>query len=111
MAGGDDYDVHIGGPVSGQLAIGPNNTITSSGTVDVSALGRFTEAVAQALPTLELDDEQKQQALDLIEEIARTAQAPQPDHARLRTLGHSLRTVLENAAGSALIPALQALWP
>lgn len=111
MAGGDDYDVHIGGSVSGQVAIGPNNTLASSTTVDVPALTRFTEAVDQALPTLELDAERREQALGLIEEITRTARQPEPDHARLRALGMSLRTILESAAGSALIPALQVLWP
>ncbi|MEW2354087.1 hypothetical protein [Spirillospora sp. NPDC029432] len=111
MADGDDYDVHIGGPVSGQVAIGRNNTIASTTTVDVPALTRFTEAVAQALPTLEMDGEQRERALDLIDEITRTARHPRPDHARLRELGLSLRTILESAAGSALLPALQALWP
>ncbi|MFC5749794.1 hypothetical protein [Actinomadura rugatobispora] len=111
MAERDDYDVHIGGSVSGQLAIGPNNTQISETTIDVPALTNFTEAVAQALPTLGLTEEDGERARRLIEEIAETTRRPRPDHARLRALGLSLRTILESAAGSALIPVLQALWP
>lgn len=107
--------VTIHGPASGVI-VGSHDVTQRSGdavqstNVDVVALARFAEAVAQALPALALDSHETASARSLAGEIIQTASQPRPDHSRLRALGQSLRTTLEGAAGNVLAAALMALW-
>jgi len=107
--------VTIHGPASGVI-VGSHDVTQRSGdavqsaNVDVAALARFAEAVAQALPALALESHETASARSLAGEIIQTASQPRPDHRRLRALGQSLRTILEDAAGNVLAATLMALW-
>lgn len=108
--------VTIHGPASGVIVGSHDVTQQRSGdavqsaNVDVAALTRFAEAVAQALPALALESHETASARSLAGEIIQTASQPRPDHRRLRALGQSLRTILEGAAGNVLAATLTALW-
>jgi hypothetical protein len=107
--------VTIHGPASGVI-VGSHGVTQRAGdavqsaNVDVAALARFAEAVAQALPALALEPREAEDARTLTGEIMHTASQPRPDHRRLRALGQSLRTILEGAASNVLAAALLALW-
>lgn len=107
--------VTIQAPVSG-LVVGSNDVtqytgdaVQSSGA-DVSALAKFAETVAQALPALALAPGDQQAAQVLTGQIVEAASEPKPDHRKLKALGCTLRTILEGAAGNALASVLLGLW-
>ena len=107
--------VTIHGPASGVIVGSLGITqhagdVVQSAGVDVAALARFAETVAQALPALALAPGDQQVAKTLTGQIIRAASEPQPNHPRLRALGRSLRAILEGAAGNALAAGLLALW-
>jgi hypothetical protein len=107
--------ITIHGPASGVIVGSRGVTqqagdaIQSSG-VDVAALLRFAETVAQALPVLGLSPGDQDAAQVLTGQIVQVASRPESDHSRLKALGDSLRTVLEGAAGNALAAVLLGLW-
>ena len=107
--------VTIHGPASGVI-VGSHGVTQRAGhavqsaNLDVAALTRFAEAVAQALPVLALASREQEDAATLTGEIIQEASQPGPDHRRLRALGQSLRTILEGAAGNVLAAGLLALW-
>jgi hypothetical protein len=107
--------VTIHGPASGVI-VGSHGVTqhadiaVHSADVDVAALVRFAEAVAQALPVLTLAPHEQKDAGTLTGEIIEAASQPRPDHRRLRALGQSLRTILEGAASNVLAAGLLALW-
>ena len=107
--------VTIHGPASGVI-VGSHGVTQHAGDavesagVDVAALARFAETVAQALPALALVPVDQQAAKILTGQIIRAGSEPEPDHPKLRTLGRSLRAILEGAAGNALASGLLALW-
>jgi hypothetical protein len=111
----DDHRTFTFHGPTGNVAIDSGHVTQQSGSiiqraeVDSAALRRFAEAVAQALPALNLGD--GEQAADILTaEIIKAAAGSRPDHARLRALGRSLRAVLEGAAGNALAAGLLNLW-
>lgn len=107
--------VTIYGPASGVI-VGSRGITQHAGDaihsdgVDVAALARFAETVAQALSVLALAPGEHQAAQTLTGEIIQAASQPEPNHPRLRALGRSLRAILEGAAGNALAAGLLALW-
>lgn len=107
--------VTINGPASGVI-VGSHDITQRAGdaiqqaSVDIAALTRFAEAVAQALPALALTPGEQQATGTLTSEIIQAASQPEPDHRRLRALGRSLRTVLEGAVGNVLAAGLLTLW-
>ena len=112
-AGSNTVTIH--GPASG-LIVGSHgitqyagHAVQSAG-VDVAALARFAETVAQALPALALASGDQRAAETLTGQIIRAASEPEPNRPRLRALGRSLRAILEGAAGNALAAGLLALW-
>jgi hypothetical protein len=111
----DDHRTFTFHGPTGNVAIDSGHVTQHSGSiiqhaeVDTAALRRFAEAVAQALPALNLGD--SGQAADVLTaEIISEAAGSHPDHARLRALGRSLRAILEGAAGNALAAGLLSLW-
>ena len=112
-AGSNTVTIH--GPASGVI-VGSHGVTQHAGdavqsaVVDVAALARFAETVAQALPALALAPGDQQAAETLTGQIIRAASEPEPNHPRLRALGRSLRAILEGAAGNALAAGLLALW-
>ncbi len=111
---GPDQRITFTGP-AGNVAIGSSHVVQSAGNVgdrqvDITALLRFAQAVAPALPVLGLMPEQEQAAAAIAVEIDRLAEAPTPDHPRLRALGVTLRSIVEGAATSALAAGLTSLW-
>jgi hypothetical protein len=107
--------VTVNGPASG-LIVGSHDITQHAGnaiqqaSIDVAALTKFAQAVAQALPALALLPEKQEAAGTLTGEIIQAASQPEPDHPKLRALGRSLRTILEGAAGNALAAVLLTLW-
>jgi hypothetical protein len=112
-AGSNTVTIH--GPASGVI-VGSHGITQHAGDavqsagVDVAALARFAETVAQALPVLALAPGDQQAAQTLTGQIIRAASEPEPHHPRLRALGRSLRAILEGAAGNALAAGLLGLW-
>ncbi|WP_208903977.1 hypothetical protein [Streptomyces incarnatus] len=110
---GDRYDLRIKGDIQGQLVLGRNNEVVMGGpvgAVDLPRLTRFAEAIAQALPALDLDADQQRAVHQLTAAVLREAGENQPDHSRLREMGRSLRTVLEGAAAGALTSGILGMW-
>lgn len=107
------HQVKVSGQVhQGSITVGDNNTVISSygePDVEVKAVADFARAVRQALPSLDLGPEQET-VRRLAEQLLEAAEAPQPDHRRLRALGQSLRTILESGIGGALGEALLNGW-
>jgi hypothetical protein len=103
--------VTINGPASGVI-VGSHGITQHAGdaihqaSLDIAALTRFAEAVAQALPALALGPGQWQAVGTLTGEIIQAASQPEPDHPTLKALGRSLRTILEGAAGNVLAAGL-----
>jgi hypothetical protein len=112
-SGGDRNHLDIEGDVHGQIVIGRNNRVTARGethAVDLPRLIRFAEAVMDAVPVLRLAEDQGHTALALAADVLAAASQPEPDHRRLRAVGHSLRTIIEGAAAGALSSGLLAIW-
>jgi hypothetical protein len=106
------YQVRTG-DVPGQVVVGRGNIVhghSAPAPIDLEALTRFATAVMQALPALRLDPPEHHEAEVLTGEILRASEQDAPDQARLRTLGHSLRTVVEGAAAGALGSGLLSIW-
>jgi hypothetical protein len=107
--------VTIQGPASG-VVVGSHGVVQHAGDVvqssglDVAALAKFAEAVAQALPALALPLGDQQAVQALTGQIDKAASESVSDHSRLKALGSSLRTILEGAAGNVLAAALLGLW-
>ncbi|WP_416978766.1 hypothetical protein [Streptomyces sp. T028] len=108
------FHVRVEGGNTGQIIAGEHNVAlqhqAATNPVDISRLTEFTRAVHQAASVLNLSPDQERELARLTTEILRTADAPDPDHSRLRTLGQSLRTVLEGAAAGALTSGLLGMW-
>jgi hypothetical protein len=110
---GDRYDLRIKGDIQGQLVLGRNNEVVMGGPangVDLPRLTRFAEAIAEALPVLDLDAGQQRVVRQLAAAVLREAGEDQPDHSRLREMGRTLRTVLEGAAAGALTSGILTMW-
>ncbi|MGI8336397.1 hypothetical protein ACRYCC_41195 [Actinomadura scrupuli] len=109
----DGHYLHVGGDVSGQILVGTGNAATmgpAENAVDLSRLTEFARAVGQALPVLGVSEEQRRAAEELVREIVAGAGEPAADHRRLRTLGQSLRVIVEGAAAGALTSGLFSIW-
>jgi hypothetical protein len=103
------YEMNVDGSVSGQAVVGDgNNIVAGASTLDVTQLKRFAEAAAQALPVLELGDDRRRAAEEASAQILAADEGA--DHGRLRALGRTLRTVLEETAGNVLAQAVLGMW-
>jgi hypothetical protein len=113
---GPDQRVYITNSQVGALAAHATHVVQTTSTpthdtVDVEALRRFADAVAQALPAIaELTAVQRAAAATATAEITRLTRAPEPDHPRLRALGRSLRTIIEATTTNAVTAWLLGIW-
>ncbi len=115
--GENERAVSFHGPVgnvavnSSEFSQNARDVINDAETVDIDALARLAHAAIEALPILQLGANQTREAESLASGIIEELSQPTPSHPRLRALGQTLRTILEEAAGHALGTVLLGIWP
>ncbi|MFI6515884.1 hypothetical protein ACIBF1_10015 [Spirillospora sp. NPDC050679] len=104
---------NVQGGITGTVIDGDGNTVhTVQAPVpdDLKELLAFVRAAAQALPVLDMEARQREEARTLAAQIIQDAEDPGADRGRLAALGASLHAVLTQTGSNALSGALLSLW-
>ena len=104
---------NVQGGLTGTFIHGNGNTHNSMSVSvpdDLRELVDFVRVVAQALPVLDMESEQQENARSLAVQILRDAEDPSAERGRLAALGEQLRNVLTQTGSTALSTFLLSHW-